>query len=82
MRRGGERRVRHDVSAKAKNPIESQAARDIVDHHFLQAEATTLIQRIAAISSTPVSDEVLSAAAHELIRQALLRHTASRKERR
>jgi hypothetical protein len=73
VRGGGERRLRHDVSAKAKNLANAQCARDLVDDAHLQALAYKLVCDTAGKALDTVDDALLSAIAHELVRRALLR---------
>ena len=72
MRKGNERRLRHDVGAKAASVTEADTARGLVDDIFLQYRASDLIGAILSkIPSLP--PKLLSEVAHKLINDSLER---------
>jgi hypothetical protein len=74
MRKGGERRLRYDVGAKAQSKQEAEVARALVDQTFLQYRASDLISSIVAKDVEGwLTPRVLSEVAHKLINDSLER---------
>lgn len=72
MRQGKERRVRHDVGAKSKTIVEADRARELVHELDVEKTARLLVDQIIA-RAPDFCNEALSAVAHEIVRQALIK---------
>jgi len=70
VRSGGERRLRHDVGAKARSVTEADTARRLVDDTFLQYRATDLIGAIKE-REPDLPNKLVSEIAHRLLNDSL-----------
>lgn len=70
MRKGGERRLRHDVGAKAKTVASADRARELVDSPHLLKLAGALVDATTRQGAS-LDDKLLESALHELVRRAI-----------
>jgi hypothetical protein len=72
MREGGERRLRHDVAAKAVSVAQAERARALAEDDAVVGRAASLIFAIKIKGKDlRLSDELISEIAHKAVNDAL-----------
>lgn len=76
MRKGGERRVRHDVGAKAKSLPAADQARGLAESAWLLKHARVLIDEVAR-QAGDLDEQMIESVAHDLVRRAAAQRKAN-----